>query len=279
MLLSSTLYSQSYTEKYNDLYNRYEYFDLSNRMIGFKYYDSLYKVWKYKDLTRSENSSYINPINVSLVEKVLSAKQARYDYNVQRIQSSITDISSKIHTLSVDSNIVNSINKSFNEILNSINKKKYDYSSNSITNQLVNYLYSQINIIIKEEVERAKSTNNEINKFANKHGGYKIVLVSEYVENNKNWIRTKLDNGKNLFYYDGDIFYFKRENGNWIYRDLIFDQYLENVNYYTYKSQWGYVYLKDDFTEIILFDHDQNGKAIKKYVFTIGDFDKNIIPY
>lgn len=279
MLLNSTLYSQSYTEKYNDLYNRHEYFDSSNKMIGFKYYDSLYNVWKYKDLTRSENSSYINPINISLVEKVLSAKQARYDYNVERIQSSITDISDKIQTLDVDFNIVSSINKRFNETLNLINRTKYDYSSNSITNQLANYLYSQVNIVIKEEVERAKSTRIETPKFVNKHGGYKIVVVSEYIEINKNWIRTKLDNGKNLFYYDGDILYFKRDNANWIYRDLIFEKYLENENYYIYKSKWGYVYLKDDFTEIILFDHDQNGKAIKKYVFTIGNFDKNVIPY
>lgn len=75
--------AQSVTQKYNSLYNRYEYFDETGNMIGYRTYNSLLKQWEFysnKDSNRKADfGSYVPPINLELVSKVLAYKQARYD--------------------------------------------------------------------------------------------------------------------------------------------------------------------------------------------------------
>lgn len=279
-IVSMDCVSQSYTERYNDLYHRYEYFDNQNKLIGYKYYDQLYNVWKYKDLVRTENTNnYISPINFTLIEKTLAAKQARYDYNVNRIKTAISDITLKTQQMNTRSNIHAAINSRFTESINSINKiNRLDYSNNASTNQIIDYLYSQINIIIKEEIERAEPKKSETPNLSKYIGGYQIPLVSEFVLTNEAWTRTKIDNSKSFFYFDSGEISFKRGGSKWLYRDMIFDKYVESERAYAYQSRWGYIFIKEDFTEIILYDHDEKGAATNKYVFTIGNPDKNIIP-
>ncbi len=152
--LSLSIQAQSYTEKWNDLYNRYEYFNNQGRMIGYKYYDDLYRVWKYKDLSDSPNSSYIDPINTKLVNRALASKDTRYSVNVQKIQNAITTIFESNKSTS-DHGLRTAIDNRYqNEIVKVINSKNYDYSSSSITNQVLNYIYKTANRINEEEVKR-----------------------------------------------------------------------------------------------------------------------------
>ena len=81
--ISQISYSQSVVEKYNSLYNRYEYFDSSGNMIGYKTYNSLYNQWEYYDVKgkrrETDFGKYVPPVNLELVARVLAQKQARYD--------------------------------------------------------------------------------------------------------------------------------------------------------------------------------------------------------
>ena len=83
LAITNSSYTQSVTQKYNSLYNRYEYFDETGNMIGYKTYNSLLKQWEFysnKDGNRKTDfGSYVPPINLELVSKVLAHKQARYD--------------------------------------------------------------------------------------------------------------------------------------------------------------------------------------------------------
>ncbi|RTY89643.1 hypothetical protein [Flavobacterium sp. GT3R68] len=284
--------AQSYSEKYNDLYKRYEYFNNQGIMIGYKYYDSLNEVWKYKDLSQSEQSTYINPIDINLLEKALSSKQNRYDTNVQRVQNAITDIQSKIWSLSFSDNTKTTINARFkNETLHYINSKKFDYSSNSMTNQVVNYLYSEVKTIENEESSTATPKNenlyevpkknvpekNEALDFLKYRGGYKISQVSEYSFENKNWVLTQTDVGQNLFYYAGNYLYFKRGNNSWLDRKLDFKVYNSYTQTYYYNTPYGDVVISEDFKVVTLYDGNINNCS-KKYEFIIEAFDKNIYP-
>ncbi len=134
-------YSQSYTEKYNDLYNRYEYFNNRGKMIGYKYYDNLYRVWKYKGLSNNSENSYVDPINGDRVEDVLEAKENKYNVNTEKIRVAIRDIQNKINEMDMSEYERNKKQMELENKLKYINSKKIDYSNNNTTAQILNYLY------------------------------------------------------------------------------------------------------------------------------------------
>ena len=155
-------HAQSYTEKYNDLYSRYEYFNNQGKMIGYKYYDNLYKVWKYQELSQSTQDSYISPINSSLINKVLASKQNRLDENIEKVQSSIDEIIKTISQMDVSQATQDAILFKFRKTIKSIEYKNYDYSDNNLTRQLINYLCAEANTIIKIETSKVPpETKNE----------------------------------------------------------------------------------------------------------------------
>lgn len=156
LLISLNIFSQTSTEKWSSLNNRYEYFDSSGYMTGYKEYNSLMGTWDYySEKQRPRQNQYnpiVNPINENLVRQVLSSKQARYDGNVTRVRNAIADITDKMNALeiSVERN-ESMIERLNNEYVNVISGKNYDYSSQNVTNQIINWLYAGANTIIREE--------------------------------------------------------------------------------------------------------------------------------
>ena len=79
----SLCFSQSVVQKYNSLYNRYEFFDESGNMVAYKTYNSLMNQWELYSTDgnkrKTDYGKYVSPINLELVAKVLAQKQARYD--------------------------------------------------------------------------------------------------------------------------------------------------------------------------------------------------------
>lgn len=169
LLFAFNSYGQSYTEKYNALYNRYEYFNNQGRMIGYKFYDSLYKVWKYKELSESPQDSYISPVNTFLINNVLASKQNRLDENVKKVQNSIDEIISGISQIEASKTTQDAILFKFGKTVKAIEYKNYDYSDNNLTRQVINYLYGEANTIIKIETskvlaETKTETKNQTSK-------------------------------------------------------------------------------------------------------------------
>jgi len=83
LLNFSFCFSQSIVQKYNSLYNRYEFFDESGNMVAYKTYNSLMNQWEVYSTEnanrKTDYGKYVSPINLELVAKVLAQKQARYD--------------------------------------------------------------------------------------------------------------------------------------------------------------------------------------------------------
>lgn len=143
--------AQTLTKKYNNLNNRYEYYDSQGSMVGYQFYDNLDNSWKYYELPKQQQSMYVKPINTNLVNQALASKQSRYYINVSKIENAIQDIGERITNLDVDYDIQVAISNRFTNMLNSLNKKKLNYSSTSTTNQVINWLYQEINKAIEEE--------------------------------------------------------------------------------------------------------------------------------
>ncbi|TPD71095.1 hypothetical protein [Flavobacterium microcysteis] len=145
--------SQTLTKKYNSVNNRYEYFDSRGNMVGYQFYDNLDKSWKYYEVPQKQQSTYVQPINHNRVNQALATKQGRYDANVQKIQNAIEDIADKIMSLEINESAKERISERFDIILNNLNASKYNYSNSTTTNNVINWMYNEINKAIKQETE------------------------------------------------------------------------------------------------------------------------------
>ena len=60
LVITNLSNAQSVTQKYNSLYNRYEYFDETGNMIGYKTYNSLLKQWEFYSSTDSKRKTTLS---------------------------------------------------------------------------------------------------------------------------------------------------------------------------------------------------------------------------
>jgi|GEM_PF-1468825 hypothetical protein len=159
VLFSFSFYGQSYTEKYNSVYERYEYYNSNNELVGYKKYDPVYEEWKYTDLTQQRQqrkSPYADmepgdTFNEGLAYKVLAGKQARYDANVQDVRNHLEQLQSQFRqygdyekqekALDMFAEVITAFN-------NNSNNNMVDFSSNNITVDVKNYFTREYNRII-----------------------------------------------------------------------------------------------------------------------------------
>lgn len=150
-------FSQSITEKYNSLYKRYEYFNSSGNIIGYKEYNSLSKQWEYYDLKATEYQrkprqygEYIPPNNIGLLERALKQKQQNYDSNFQTVKATIERIINDIRTWDIDTNTKYQIISQFKDIISkNLDNREVDYGSNEQTNKVIGWLFDSLEKIIK----------------------------------------------------------------------------------------------------------------------------------
>lgn len=93
LILFTTLLQAQTTERWSQAYGRYEYYDSSGNLIGYKKKD-IYGQWQYYDLRSSNTQSktykypeYQNPYDTGLIERALSIKQQGYNRKLENIQA------------------------------------------------------------------------------------------------------------------------------------------------------------------------------------------------
>ena len=114
---------------------------------------------------------------------------------------------------------------------------------------------------------------NEVTALKNYHGGFKVDLIIDYELINDNWVKQKTDKG--FIFYGGDSIYIKRNQGQWLFRELNLINYNSTLKSYIYNSQFGKTYINEDFKIITFFDSQNENK---KYEYHIGKYDENISP-
>lgn len=151
-------FSQTMTEKYNSYLNRYEYFDSSGNLTGYKTYNSYLGVWEYfKENTNTYNKKpiqYAKPPtddNFALLQQVANQKQNSYNINHKKVDDVLSRIQYVISS-EANTDLKRRLQNRFNlEILNVLNKREYDYSSNSLTDNVIGWIYNVSAKIFKEE--------------------------------------------------------------------------------------------------------------------------------
>ena len=173
LFVSSAMVSQNYTEKYNDLQQRYEYFGSDGRMVGYKKYNSLSEQWEYTDLTSSNNSQsnrYIvrdygqvkSNFNTDLAIQALSYKQARYDnamnekqrgynHNAQLIQTKMDNLYENLSKYSEEFRR-DEARQRFYDWTQAFFKRypNIDFSDSALANKVISLMTEEHNKIIRE---------------------------------------------------------------------------------------------------------------------------------
>ncbi|RTY85510.1 hypothetical protein [Flavobacterium sp. RSP15] len=237
------------------------------------------------------SQSYLSPayspteiesqVNVPLAMKALAILKGRYDNNSARINNFINDAKTQVNNSSLDKNLIQNIqNRFYLEYVKPYYAKRYDLSSNSLTENIVNWLKGGFDYTLKTEtakfLEESDSLKKGVRAFIGNYGGYSISLIEEYLFLDNKWIQIKSEKNNGFIYYDGNILHFKRGNSNWKNRELNYKVYSTALKSYTYTSPSGETTIDDAFTKITFYNSTEN--TDKKYIYIIGKPDKNILP-
>ena len=222
-------------------------------------------------------------VNIELAQKTLNNLQAKYDYNLDKINVYIIKCYETIDNSDMDYELKQSIRNSFDiNYVSKFRSKKYDLSYNSKTNEIIDWMQVGFLSIIKLEGKKynriKKREENEVLEFMGYHGGYNVPLINEYIleKNIYKLIKTETENNK--IYYAGDAIWFKRGiNSSWLVLELKFQHFNDMLNEYTYKTLYGDVFIDKSFKVITIVEDLQDGTT-KKYEYVIGDYDPNIKP-
>lgn len=153
LLATNFVFSQTTTEKYNTILERFEYFDNSGNMIGYKKYNSLSQQWEYFETATKNNPKanreYIKPFDFDLIDDSLKYKQSKYENNTEKIRLKI-ELVNKLFQLLSDYkstpsisekwSTISALNQSFRDGILKINNMKLDFSINSTTYEIINWI-------------------------------------------------------------------------------------------------------------------------------------------
>lgn len=285
--------AQSSTEKWNDLNNRYEYFDTYNNMNGYKTYNSLKGQWEYYDLKKINNTRSTYQVQppadysaTNIGYRVAMEKQKKYNSNLARVKSVIAECGELIISTSVEnkeklgmdySNYTN-MRENFNRDYTT-NIGKIDLSYDSNTENLINKLKvgcakvieNEVNIMIAKKKRDLISSNekNTVLSLRKFKGKYKVKSVEEYKYVNKKWILNRTDTSLTEFGYFDHYITFKRSyHEKDVVRYLNYHIYDSIEHFYQYNTDFGLVYISDTFQKAIIYDPlDPSGEPTNMYVF------------
>lgn len=268
LLLGTFYFSQTVSEKYNSITKRYEYFDSSGNMIGYKSYNSLSQQWEYYDLKNSQyrmqNSrqpyQYSAPaqVDISPLGDAASVLQGRYDSNSQKIMNTLKVITEQINELDISENQRTLIIKTFFKHFED-NQRNFNLNSTSETNGIVNWLFDSANKIIRN-VTSSKSRNvstsgksDEMSDFYDKI--LNVYRIAIYHPRTSTFSPDeKIINKSYIVLKDNEIL-FRRADGSESYRNLANRKYNKNKDGYEYSSNVGAVFIHKNLDYVEFFDH------------------------
>lgn len=287
LFFSLVAFAQNYTQKYNSIKNRTEFFDSNGQMIGYKFWNSLKGQWEVYDVANNNRTedlygSYTPSIDLELVNKVLNSKQTKYDLNLNRVYGHLELIKSNIYNRFSDSQKRNMALERFSNMEKSINDNPQDYSKNIVTNQmisLINSNYYEIIELVESEFQQSNSYSVEslnvqtsqqvVNEETILSGRFRANLIQEYeLDNNlKTYVLVNQLNVISELFIDNEGYRFKRGNSDWLGSRLKYTGWDDSTNSHLFS---------DDYNQKIAIK--SNFSSITWYINKVGeDYEKIII--
>ena len=296
LLLGLAAFAQTTTEKYNSLMNRYEYYNSSGNMIGYKTYDSLMKTWNYYDVqqqTQSQsNYQYVEPVNLKLINQALATKQARYDANVQRVQTAINTLRNNVTNSAYSPAVkTNSITEFNEKCVKALNNQSYDYSSNSQTTEIINWLYNSMNSYVGyfvqqekiEEQKRKELASQIANEMVYNSGGYTTTNVTEerYNPYKKSYEIVSKDTTLTKVYLDGNrglLHFYRQNNKTWRYYTWKYKHAADNYHTIIDINDSTLIEIGTLFDWMIFYEQKVGEVYTKRYIYRNLKKNEAIVP-
>lgn len=146
--MNTIITAQTLTKKFNNINNRYEYFDTRGTMIGYSIYNNLNKQYEYYEVQQRKPYQYRDPATVDLTS-VFNAQRVlnnRYNNNHELLQATIDDITYQIKNLNISEP-----NKKI--ILDSVSQMIMD-NSGLLLQGKINWLYDATRFLIKDTLSK-----------------------------------------------------------------------------------------------------------------------------
>lgn len=152
-------YSQDYTSKYNNVYDRYEYYDYNHNLVGYKKWNSFYNRWDYYDNRNNASNESIyhkmkpqDPTNWNAAYQALAYKQQKYDNNKAHIDSEVQRLMNIINNNdSLSENQKNILRNSIQNAINEINRRgASDFSNDNVVSSILNYIFNSYNSAVRK---------------------------------------------------------------------------------------------------------------------------------
>ena len=174
-IISTTYYvnAQNYTEKYNDYLERYEYYNSTGDLVGYKKYNDYLEQWEYTEVskTKSRRNSYqdFEPYepNYQLINAVLAKKQNSFDNNVSFIKGEIQRLYKQIGSAYFNENKNKLAQKVFNDDIRRFIEKNSnaDLSNSNVARQYIGYIIDIYNNTLEVVEETTKKSSNNSSKY------------------------------------------------------------------------------------------------------------------
>lgn len=171
LLVSVFANAQNTVRRYNELLERYEYFDSNRKLIGYEKWNSLYNQWEYTDLrSRNNGSTYIPPYNMEVVGAAMRLKQERHDRNLNIISNKGQQLyNTLLYIESVNGGLTQSQSNAYNIMINKINTSmsNADISDNNSANYVIrvidNFIHTVSSWDNRNKVKRESTISNNRN--------------------------------------------------------------------------------------------------------------------
>jgi hypothetical protein len=162
LFISFYSYSQTISEKWNSVYNRYDYTDGNGNLVGYKGYNSITQSWEYTSLNTpdprvAQYNEPQSPIDLQLLDRALAANQARYEKNQALKQAKYNEGFRKVKRV-VDyyrAELANLLDRSFyirfeKEVVDELQKANYDFSRVD-ADDIIRWITKSYNVIMNIE--------------------------------------------------------------------------------------------------------------------------------
>jgi hypothetical protein len=289
--------AQTTTEKYNSLMSRYEYYNSSGTMIGYKTYDSLMQTWNYyevKQPTQTQSTyQYVEPVNLKLVNQALASKQARYDNNTKSVQDAINILRNNVNNSAYSQTVKNNCISAFNEkCVAVLNANTYDYT-NSKTTEIINWLSDSMSSFINyyaqqekqtaliEEQKRKELTSQIKNEMNYNVGGFTTNDVTEekYNPYTKTYEIVTKDTSLTKVYFDiGYLHYFRQAYNGWRLYQWKYTHAADNYHIITDINTGTQIEIGKLFDWIIFSEQKVGDVYTKRYIYRNLKKDKTVMP-
>jgi len=196
LFVTTSCFSQNLVEKYNSLYERYEYYDSRNNLVGYKKYNSLRDSWEYYEVGASSYSGGYQPpqvLDYDLLYKALMYKQNQYDTNLQnsKLELERQQAEKKREAISLMNMVIDAYNAS------------RSYPSRIADGWHDVYSMNKVDFCAKRKVY---VQNNRITKYVvtDRYWAYRTVDYSPEIQNGKTAVTIKEDEGNflQIFFLD-----------------------------------------------------------------------------